>query len=48
MPSFLIVVSNPATRSFWIEPGGSSIVVMILIAKLPLLDHKPKNTRILH
>jgi hypothetical protein len=35
-------------ESFWMIPKLSSIVIMNLIAKLPLLYHKPKNTRILH
>ena len=38
----------PSTRTFWMMPKLSSIVIMNLIANLPLLYHKPKNTRILH
>jgi hypothetical protein len=29
-----------ATRSFWMKPVSSSIVITNLIAKLPLLYHK--------
>ena len=40
--------SNPNTRTFWMIPVSSSIVILNLIANLPLLYHKSKNTRILH
>jgi hypothetical protein len=43
-----IFVLNPGTRSFWMISVSSSIVIIILIANLPLLYHKPKNTRIPH
>jgi uncharacterized membrane protein len=42
------LAQNPSTRSFWMKPASSAIAIMNLIANLPLLYHKPKNTRILH
>jgi len=36
------------SRTFWMTPKLFTIVILNLIAKLPLLYHKPKNTRILH
>jgi hypothetical protein len=38
-----IFVSNPSTRSFWMTPKLSSIVIINLIAKLPFLYHKPEK-----
>jgi hypothetical protein len=38
----------PPQETSWMIPVSSSTVIIILIAKLPLLYHKPKNTRILH
>jgi hypothetical protein len=34
---------NPATRSFWMIPKLSSIVIINLIANLTFLYHKPKK-----
>jgi hypothetical protein len=34
------LAQNPGTRSFWMTPVSSSIVILNLIAKLPLLYHK--------
>jgi hypothetical protein len=45
---FPVFVSNPAARTFCMLPVSSSIVILNLIAKVPFLCHKPKNTRILH
>jgi hypothetical protein len=39
---------NPGTRTFWMTPKLSDIVIIILIAKLALLYHKRKNTWISH
>ena len=41
-------VSNRGTRTFWMTPKLSSIVILNLIAKVTLLYHKSKNTRVLH
>jgi hypothetical protein len=35
----------PATRSFWMTPKLSYIVILNLIAKVPLLYHQPNKTR---
>ena len=38
--------SNPATRSFWMMPKLSSIVIINLIANLSFLYHKPEKTAV--
>jgi hypothetical protein len=39
--------NDQASRSFWMKRSSSSIMIMNLIARVTLLYHKPKNTRIL-
>ena len=36
-------ISNPRTRSFWMIPKLSSIVIVNLIANLSFLYHKPEK-----
>jgi hypothetical protein len=40
---FVIDASNPTTRSFWMTPKRSSIVILNLIAKLPFPYYKPEK-----
>ena len=40
-----LFVSSPATRSFWMIPKLSSIVILNLIATLSFLYHKSTNPR---
>ena len=41
--NFPMFVSNPDTRSFWLTPKLSSIVILNLIANLSFLYHKPQK-----
>jgi hypothetical protein len=39
----LLFLSKPGTRSFWMTPKLSYIVILNLIANLSLLYHKPEK-----
>jgi hypothetical protein len=45
--SRVLFVSKPFTRSFWMMPVSSSMVILNLIANLPFLYHKPEKPAVL-